>query len=369
MDLHNLEFVQENDEFSISKIALPDELPKLADRNSIPQDILKSTTIENLFSQNEDLMGRLKVTLRRLSGIELENERLAESARKANMSQTLVHDQLLILKEKDGLWKSRSEILNTEKRVLQEKYDAIEKKAAGLSASVERHQKYHEKIRLQVKPYIAQLKEYSKNLQEQIQASEIKDQKQEALIADIRSQIIEITKSSRAQLEIETKKNQQLTAFYEKTLDENQRELEILRDISKDHDFKTLKLNKSLERQDWLENEVIQISRSKEELKVKLEEEVNSLQARIHELNRQNQRLGMEHADLQVRVFDDSQQIQNLKTENEQIREQLESLRYMWTAKNEETNKLKSALQSLERINLDLSQKINDLRENQSTSL
>jgi hypothetical protein len=39
----------------------------------------------------------------------------------------------------------------------------------------------------------------------------------------------------------------------------------------------------------------------------------------------------------------------------------------MWNAKVEETEKLKSAIQSLERLNIDLSQKINELRTQQNS--
>lgn len=363
MDLHNLDFLQEEEQFSISKIALPDELPKPAERKHIPADLLKTTTVENLISQNEDLMERLKVSLRRLSTMELENQKLAETARKAVLSQTALKDQFMILREKDQAWKNRTDILETEKQVLSEKSRALEERTQQLQASVDRFQKYHDKVKTQVKPYIAQLKEYSRSLEEKISKNENLCQHQLATINDLRTQIIEITKASKLQIEIETKRNRELTEFYETQLDSLQKEVENLREVRQENDFKTLKLNKALERQDWLENEVIQITRSKDELKFRLETELENLQSRIQEVSRQNQRLGIEHADLQVRVTEDSQSLQSLKSENEQLREQLESLRYMWTAKNEESEKLKAALGGLEKLNLELSQRLNDLRE------
>lgn len=62
-------------------------------------------------------------------------------------------------------------------------------------------------------------------------------------------------------------------------------------------------------------------------------------------------------------MVDDNETIKNLQKENRQFQDQLESLRYMWMAKNEENEKLKVALQSLERLNLELSQKINEMRQ------
>jgi predicted RNase H-like nuclease (RuvC/YqgF family) len=83
----------------------------------------------------------------------------------------------------------------------------------------------------------------------------------------------------------------------------------------------------------------------------------------MSELSRQNQKLGVEHADLQIRVVEDQETIQKLEKENRQYFEQLESLRFMWNAKNEENEKLKAAASALERLNLELSQKLNEIRK------
>ncbi|HWU42998.1 MAG TPA: hypothetical protein VN132_06150, partial [Bdellovibrio sp.] len=128
-------------------------------------------------------------------------------------------------------------------------------------------------------------------------------------------------------------------------------------------EVKALKLHTSLERQDILENELVTLRRSKEDLKDRLEQDIQRLQERQSELIRQNQKLGVEHADLQIRVTEDQELQERLERENRQYFEQLESLRYMWNAKNEENEKLKVAAAALERLNLELSQKLNELRK------
>ncbi|MGZ3818698.1 MAG: hypothetical protein ACXWRZ_18730, partial [Bdellovibrio sp.] len=143
-------------------------------------------------------------------------------------------------------------------------------------------------------------------------------------------------------------------------------DVQMLQQIQEELEVKTVKLHTALERQDSLENEIVTIRRAKENMKERLEKEMDRQQERIMELTRQNQKLGVEHADFQIRVVEDQQRIEKLEKENCQYVEQLESLRYMWNAKNEEHEKLKTAVAALERLNVELSQKLNEMRKQES---
>lgn len=369
MELSHLDFeqttIQTNQKprtADVGNIPLPDEMPRRQDLSQIPREILKSSTVENLISQNEDLMARLKVALRRLSVLENENQRFNEEAHRARLSQSASADQLMVMKEKDNLWKSKIDALEREKDIATEKMQLMKTQLVKASTELERHQKYHERIKNQVKPYIAQLKDYSKAQETKSNALARELEQKETQLHDIRHQIIEVTKNSRMQIEQETQKAQELTSYYETQFEKIQNENNQLKERQAQYDIQSLQLTKALERHDELENEIIEVGRSKEDLKARLEKEILRLQERSNELTRHNQKLGIEHADLQVRVLDDQEKISRLDQENSQMREQLDSLRYMWTAKNEECEKLKSAMSSLEKLNLELSRKINEQR-------
>ena len=347
----------------VGQIPLPDELPKRADYSHLPKEILKSSTVENLISQNEDLMARLKVALRRLSLLENENQKLSEETNKARLSQSSITDQILVWREKDNMWKHKVDQLERSKEVQSEKLRALTEKAQAMNSELVRHQKYHDRIKTQVKPYISQLKEYSKAQDSRIREIENSLNHKEALLRDLRHQIIEVTKNSRFQVESSEKKAQEMVQFYEDQIQSMSKELQVLHQAQEDLEVKTLKLHTALERQDTLENELVVLRRSKEELRDRLEQEINKQQERMSELSRQNQKLGVEHADLQIRVVEDQETIQKLEKENRQYFEQLESLRFMWNAKNEENEKLKAAASALERLNLELSQKLNEIRK------
>lgn len=366
MDLREIDFINdETESFSLSKIALPDELPRPVNGEKIPAEVLRSTTVENLLSQNQDLMNRLSVSLRRLTSLENENQRVVEDNRKTQLQFKGLKDQITVFSEKEKLWKNRLDILETEKSVALEKLRALEARAQELQAKSQRYEKYHEKVRTQVKPYIAELKEFSRQLEERNVSLESEIAHKEALLSDLRSQIIEVTRSSRQQLEIESQKHRELASFYEEQFERQQSEISRLQEISQENELKGVKLQRALERLDHLENQTVELTRSKEELKARLENEIADQATKQQELNRQNQRLGIEHADLQIRVLELEGEKQTLNQENFNLKEQLSSLRYMWTSKNEEAEKLKSALNSLERINVDLATKVNSMRSNQ----
>lgn len=359
--LKHLDF--QTDSKKAKDIPLPDEVPQRTDLSHLPQEILKSSTVENLISQNEDLMARLKVSLRRLSLLENENQKLSEEANKARHSQTLIADQILILKEKDSIWKQKMDQVERDRDIHAEKVKALQERLQNATADVARHIKYHERIKNQVKPYVSQLKEYSKTQDLKVQELEGTLSHKEAQLRDLRHQIIEVTKNSRYQVEASEKKAQEMVQFYEQQIQGLQREVVMLHQIQEELEVKSIKLHSALERQDTLENEVVTLRRSKEDLKIRFEKEIERQQERLGELTRQNQKLGVEHADLQVRVVEDEETIKKLQKDNYQMVEQLESLRYMWTAKNDENEKLKSAASALERLNLELSHKLNELRK------
>lgn len=364
--LGHLDF-EKNGTHQAAGIPLPDQLPKRNDLSHLPREILKSSTIENLISQNEDLMARLKVSLRRLSLLENENQKLTDEANKARLSQTSFADQILVLKEKDSLWKIKIDQIEKEKEIQSEKTKALQERLQNISAELARHVKYHDRIKNTVKPYVSQLKEYSKTQELKILETESALTQKEAQLRDLRHQIIEVTKNSRYQVEASEKKAQEMVAFYEQQIQGLQREVQMLHQIQEELEVKTLKLHAALERQDALENEVVTLRRTKEDLKERFEKEIERQQERLSELTRQNQKLGVEHADLQIRVVEAQDTIKRFEKDNFQLQEQLESLRYMWNAKNEENEKLKTAASALERLNLELSHKLNELRRQDGT--
>ena len=84
----------------INTIPLPDQLPQKLDVNSLSKNLLESQAVENLIAQNDDLMARLSVNLKRI--LKMEQINRDEINKNKELIQKVEHlsDQVLILKEK-----------------------------------------------------------------------------------------------------------------------------------------------------------------------------------------------------------------------------------------------------------------------------
>lgn len=331
--------------------------------SSFQKEFLRSATIENLISQNDDLMARLKVTLRHLSQLELENKRLIEEAQSFHSLSSTYNDQILVLKEKDGFWKQRLENYEKENKVYKEKFEAVKNAYGEAHRLNSRYKKYHDKIRTQIKPYLENLKQYAKDLEVKLSDFQLELSKKEAEMQDLRFQIIELSKNYKYQSELQQKNYEETINSYELSMTDLKRRCDFLQPLADELEMKNKKLHFYQEQAVGLENELIEYRRLKEQTIENLELELKKKSDKVEMLIGENKKLEMEAVDMKSKIMDDYQKVQTLEKEHFDLKHQMESLRYMWTKKNEENEKLKESLSSLEKLNIDLSNKISELRK------
>lgn len=358
--LGDLEFVMEK---GVASIPLPNTVPVGPKMTDLPHDILKSSTVENLISQNEDLMARLKVALRRLSQIEMENRRLAQETEQGRHEVGVARDQVMIYKEKDGAWKSKLETVAKERDILKEKHTLLAKQNAEFEGEIARYQQYQQNIQTTVKPYVDELKEYSKSLEAKVAAMTAEDERKDATIRDLRYQIVEVTRNSKYQLEQQDARNHELIDSYENSIKDQQAELVLLREGVRELELKNTRLNKAEHRANELENRLVESERAKTELAAKYETEVRRLGEKSDGMVKDYARISMENQELARENGEIKGRLEGLEFAKSDLLTQLESLRYMWQGKNEEAEKLKLSLGSLEKLNVELSSKIQEMRE------
>ena len=108
------------------------------------------------------------------------------------------------------------------------------------------------------------------------------------------------------------------------------------------------------------ENQKIELERI---LESKIQELANlseSSRQRELELKKFNYKHESENKDLKITLNLLNNDNQELTQKNLDIEQQLESMKFLWNQKNKETDRLKSALESLENINLELSKQLNN---------
>lgn len=340
---------------NLSSLDFREELPPTP--NQVPATAAeirsaKSSTVEAVLAQNEDLMARLKVTLRRLTALEEENDRLRELQNHARTQISALSDQLLVWQEKEGFWLQKNQKLEADMAALKKRFPEFE----YMEEKLERYKKYHEKIRTQVKPYIQQLKGYAQNLaleirklNDEIEAKEVRRLEVEKRLHQLRTDIDD-------RLRQQDEQNRQLVQIYEQEKDRLRLELNELRKINVHLEDKADRLDAALTRQDELENLIVALRRSKEED----EEQIRALKKTTTQ-----DRCRIEDLEAKLKAADE--EINRHKHRAEQNEEQLTSLRFLWTSKSEEIEKLQVRIQSLEKINQELSFRLNQVRKGEAS--
>ena len=90
-----------------SQIPTPDQVPAPINLDSLPEVALKSSALESLIQQNQDLSSRLRILLKRMNANEqvmTEQEQLIQiQLRKISNYE----EKISIVEEKDASWESR----------------------------------------------------------------------------------------------------------------------------------------------------------------------------------------------------------------------------------------------------------------------
>ncbi len=276
-------------------VSLPDELP-------LPKNLSVDNATEELLSQNQDLMARLAVALRRNADLQHKIEQLDKNILHLKEQNQYISDASL--ENRERLDNKEKELRHWRQKLRQQEIDYAElyeqynNKDRDLSEQVEQlqralksHEKYRQKIQEKMRPYINELYAKIGLLQSQLKEKEsemlkliqVKGEQYEYLSEKIQdlSRGIEDQKTayeSRLQhmeeiLASETKKLQES----EEKLAEMRRKYKVMKDLDDEY---TLARNRN-----------IVLERERFETERKFEEEIRKLQKQISDLKRENKEL------------------------------------------------------------------------------
>lgn len=322
----------------------------------------RSSTVESLISQNEDLMARLKVSVRRLSQLEGENESLHQKQSETSSQVTSLQDELLIWKEKESFWQKKNSALEQKITEIRARFPELEQ----MEEKIERYKKYHEKVKTQVKPYIQQLKSFAQNMALEIQKLNAEIDLKELKRLEIERKLHDLKLNLEIEHQKQTGRTEQLIAAFESEKEGLRYQIAELQKINTHLEERSEKLDIALSRQDELENMIIALRRA-------LEENSNATAKQIHYLEHQERVVRAELTQKTVELENLSKiqnstqtELERHKNQSSQYEQQITSLRHMWTLQSEELEKTKLANQSLEKLNLELSQRLNQARRGES---
>lgn len=338
-------------------IPTPDQVPEATLRQQIPQEHSLHASVEAAISQNEDLMARLKVNLRRLTQTENENLELKKNLSNLNRRLNAIEDEKAVWKEHEN--NLCNQIKAFEIRTLAQR--SLQKDLLATQEKLARYKKYQEKIRTQVKPFVQNLKNYSDSLVREVQELHAELTQREGQVAELEEKTFNLEQRLLNINEIHAHEVNLITETSERTISDLKSANETLRLenkrlVSRSEQFDEMRL-----KEDELENQIISMKRD-------FDKSMGELKAREQGLL---QELGLS----KMRILDNQNSVDSVqqkwefeKNENSRLlsqinslQEQLSSIRYMWTTQSEELEKAKQSQAALEKLNSDLSHKLCEL--------
>lgn len=338
------------------RVPLPNQVPAAA---QVPIELLKSSTVQSLISQNEDLSARLNVALRRLMLLENDNDTLKKANQGFQTQFAAFSDQIMIWKEKEKMWRGKSESLEQQLTELRRRFPELER----MEESIERYRKYHEKVKTQVKPFIQGLKSYAESLGHEVKALHREIEQKDSRIHDLEIELGEQREEMEHRLRSELEKQVLIVQGYEKSRDQL---VEKLRDQQAQlarSDFELQDLARLKIREDELENMTIALGRQNEEQTRSLAAEIAETRVQLKETQRQLEEKREELRRFRERAETAEKRAQSdaITIEDQQV--QLESQRRLWTQQGQALEQMKASRDALERVNRELSHQLGERKD------
>lgn len=361
-----------NDEWKLEGVPLPNQVPDRLDLSQVPSHIVKSGVVDALISQNDDLMSRLAVALRRVALIEekLSDARL-ESEQYRSQYENL-NDQLLVLKEKSRSLYERKDREETEYVALREQIRMLEIRYGELYAASQNKESQLLKQFQSEMGELSRLRRYRSRVQraadglkkaakEKWQAELNFAQSEQAQIV-LRKNLAESAEYISGLSKDHKTQTQNLINQYESRMAELKTQLN--ETVTKNeklglrvHDYERLVEDKLR-----LENEVIHFERREDELQVRTAAEVSDLQRALARYKNEAKELAVTLGSTTDEFDTFKTEFDTAQTEKKALEEQVENLQVLWRNQQLQIEKSTEKVRSLQKLNQELSVAINQYR-------
>jgi hypothetical protein len=245
---------------------IPIELPPPPDLSNLPSHILHSGTVETLIGQNDDLMARLKVNIRRNSLFEQKILELENSNIEMTRANSSLLSQIQIYEEKDLIVREKLMTSTVDHEKMKEEIASQAVKISNLeqrNSDLRLAARYLRRVRRWVTPFVDKLKtelaREGKNLLGK-----------EAIISDLRARLVE-TVNYAQNVERQSMKDQAaLVERYEATHRKMQTDLEKATATAKLLRDKANRVEQAVAESAGYANRIIYLDRHSEDLRAQL---------------------------------------------------------------------------------------------------
>lgn len=364
----------------MSHVPLPNQLPSSPRSATFADQFKKSGAIDSLIQQNEDLMARLTVAIRRHSLLEEKVEKFETTLQQLREHNDILADQLLVYREKDRLQGDHRRASEKQIQELQEQVSLLEIQYAEFYASsrekqqqltsnldkasriLARYRTYRTRIqrlgrhkRSQIRQQISLLEKDNFQLSEKLQAESL-------MLQDVRKKLGEAVDHIQRQGTIAESNQRQLVNNYEDQLTHFQEQL-------KEGNNRIAQLESQLSDQEELfqnkvslENELVAKTRSFSESQNHFESELSRIQTECSEFRREAKQNHLEVGRLNAELESHKLQNSQLSEKNKTLEDQVESLQCLWRDTHLKLEQQTEKYHSLQKLNQQLSTSLNEQR-------
>ncbi len=350
----------------VSLIPIPSALPERPDLGQLPADILRSSTVESLINQNDDLMARLSVSLRRNSKLEEELSHFEKQKRISNHQIEILNEKLSLTQAKEARSLGRDKILEDQIFKLKDQlklsetkyfelYNIQKDRAKNLIERIEQHGRRLNrfiKYKSKIKKAVLNLKRERTGLATQAQKFELALSSQDVRVNSLQARLDEMGNYIQTQGRKSLSEKAELVQTYEIRQKDLFSELENEREARQAANNKLEHYEKVLNENLHLQSESNRLTQTLDALSLDLKEIKAQLIATQFQLRSQKE----ESETLQV---SEKMLLENKTRQQEQI----ESLQVLWSETQKQVELKSARLESLQRLNQSLSISLNQFRK------
>jgi len=359
-----------------ANVKTPDQIPDKVATSHLPESILRSTAMEAVIQQNDDLLARLSVSLRRINGLE---EKLKDAMTEANMHRERyenLKDQLLVMKEQAkrlaGKNNEATEIRRKDEQStqdLKEQIRVFEIRYAELFQASRSHRQKLEAETDRYTRFAARHTKYRRNIRravavtrEELQMLKDKRAAQEMIISDLRINLSETANYVTEQGQNHKRELRDLTTAYETQVKALDGEIQMLVEQNKTLGLRAGEFDRLQNERYRLENEIVVSKRREDEMRSRYESELNELQVQLGHYRGESIQLAVDLTTRTEHLTTATQLVEELQIEKKAFVEQTETLQALWRDQQAKIESLTEQKISLQKLNQELSRTVNKQR-------
>lgn len=346
----------------VQDLALPNELPKSPDLSHLPDHVLRSNAVETLLQQNEELMSRLSVSLRRLSHLENIIDDQENKVKKFKHHYEVLKDEVLILKEKSNHYDREVKLKNIEHTQLIAKNKALDYEYSNL----------YQENQKQTKDFIERINKLSMRLKTHIKYKNNVSPLVKTLKRHHKDSL-HINTEFEGENKILKDKLTSLTTYIQEQANSFSDEKELLLKQFDEDSAKISALESQIKNKtqamDALNNDNVELrnfkissERAQSEKVSLLENTVNEKSSENSDFKRELKKLKIENLELKTQQGEISEHIAYATKEQNELKEQLENTQMFFSSLQKKFEKEQAKTSSLQKINRRLSQEMNTYR-------